>query len=116
MKKVIFLTFVLLLTIVSQAQTKSKKEVVFTTKPEIECERCVQRIKDALKFEKGVNNVIPDLKTKLITVQYDNEKTNVQNLITALEKIGYKASVVDTNAKQKGETEKTTSNKEGIKN
>lgn len=93
MKKLILLAFVLFLAVVSQAQ--SIKEVVFTTEPEIECQNCVKRIKDNLRFEKGVKAINPDLKTKLVTVQYDSEKTDPDKLIKAFSKINYKATVVE---------------------
>jgi|P1105metagenome_2_1110788.scaffolds.fasta_scaffold00547_25 copper chaperone CopZ len=93
MKKLILLAFVLFLAVVSQAQ--SIKEVVFTTEPEIECQNCVKRIKDNLRFEKGVKAINPDLKTKLVTVQYDSEKTDPDKLIKAFAKINYKATVVE---------------------
>lgn len=93
MKKLILLTFALFLAVLTQAQTK--KEVVFTTEPEIECQNCVKRIKDNLRFEKGVKAVNPDLKTKLVTVQYDSEKTDPEKLIKAFAKINYKATIVE---------------------
>jgi copper chaperone CopZ len=93
MKKLILLAFVLFLAVVSQAQ--SIKEVVYTTEPEIECQNCVKRIKDNLRFEKGVKAINPDLKTKLVTVQYDSEKTDPDKLIKAFAKINYKATVVE---------------------
>lgn len=93
MKKLILLAFVLFLAVVSPAQ--SIKEVVFTTEPEIECQNCVKRIKDNLRFEKGVKAINPDLKTKLVTVQYDSEKTDPDKLIKAFAKINYKATVVE---------------------
>lgn len=98
MKKLILLTFALFLAVLTQAQTK--KEVVFTTEPEIECQNCVKRIKDNLRFEKGVKAINPDLKTKLVTVQYDSEKTDPEKLIKAFAKINYKAMIVETKDKE----------------
>ena len=100
MKKLILLTFTLFLALLTQAQ--EIKEVVFSTEPEIHCESCVKRIKDNLRFEKGVKAINPDLNTKLVTIQYDSEKTNPENLIKAFAKIKYKATVVEP----KKETEK----------
>ena len=89
--------------VVLQAQTI--KEVVFKTDPEIECNNCVKRIKDNLRFEKGVKAINPDLKTKLVTIQYDSEKTNPENLIKAFAKIKYKAVVVEPDNKDKKDKE-----------
>ena len=93
MKKLILLTFALFLAVLVQAQ--SIKEVVFKTEPEIECNNCVKRIKDNLRFEKGVKAIDPNLNTKLVKIQYDGEKTNPENLIKAFAKIKYKAEVVE---------------------
>ena len=77
MKKLFLLTIAMFFAVVLQAQTI--KEVVFTTEPEIHCESCVNKIKNNLRFEKGVKAINPDLKTKLVTIQYDSEKTNPEN-------------------------------------
>lgn len=99
MKKLILLTFALFLALLTQAQ--EIKEVIFSTEPEIHCESCVKRIKDNLRFEKGVKAINPDLNTKLVTIQYDSEKTNPENLIKAFAKIKYKATVVEPENKDK---------------
>lgn len=99
MKKLILLAFALFLAVLTQAQ--SIKEVVFTTEPDIHCESCVNKIKNNLRFEKGVKAINPDLQTKLVTIQYDSEKTNPENLIKAFAKIKYKATVVEPENKDK---------------
>ena len=107
MKKLILLVFTLFLAVLTQAQTI--KEVVFTTEPEIECNNCVKKIKDNLRFEKGVKAINPDLNTKLVTIQYDSEKTNPENLIKAFARIKYKATVVESKEKQVVETDENPS-------
>ena len=103
MKKLILLTVALFLAVLTQAQ--SIKEVVFTTEPDIHCESCVNKIKNNLRFEKGVKAINPDLQTKLVTIQYDSEKTNPENLIKAFAKIKYKAIVVEPDYKDKKDQE-----------
>ena len=73
---------------------KDIKSVVFTTNPEMHCEGCENKIKGNLRFEKGVKNIITDLKTKTVTIEYDADKTNVQNLIKGFKKIKYEAKEV----------------------
>ena len=109
MKKLILLAFALFLAVLTQAQTI--KEVVFTTEPDIHCESCVNKIKNNLRFEKGVKAINPDLQTKLVTIQYDSEKTNPENLIKAFAKIKYKATVVEPKEKQAVETDANPSKK-----
>ena len=93
MKKIVLLVFAVFLAVLANAQTK--KEVVFSTEPEIHCESCVNKIKNNIRFEKGVKAINPDLNTKLVTIQYDSEKTNVEKLQKAFKKIGYEATVVE---------------------
>ena len=104
MKKLILLAFALFWAVLTQAQ--SIKKVVFTTEPEIECNNCVNKINNNLRFEKGVKAINPDLSTKLVTIQYDSERTNPDNLIKAFAKIKYKATVVEPKKEIKQE-EKT---------
>ena len=77
-----------------RAKPKDIKTVVFTTNPEMHCESCENKIKGNLRFEKGVKNIITDLKAKTITIEYDADKTNVQNLIKGFRKIKYEATEV----------------------
>ena len=69
------------------------------------CESCEKKIKGNLRFEKGIKNIITDLKTKTVTIEYDADKTNVQNIIKGFEKIKYEATEVkkDTAKEQKSE-------------
>ena len=87
------------------ALAKDIKTVVLKTQPEMHCENCEKRIKGNLRFEKGIKNIITDLKTKTVTVEYDADKTNVQNIIKGFKKIKYEAKEVkkDTTDEQKSE-------------
>ena len=98
MKKLILLAFALFLAVAVQAQ--AVKEVVFKTEPEIECNNCVKRIKDNIRFVKGVKSISPDLKTKLVTIQYDSEKATLDDFVKAFAKIGYKVTVVEPKKEQ----------------
>lgn len=71
---------------------KDIKTVVFNTAPEMHCNSCENRIKNGLKFEKGVKDIKDDLETKTVTIEYDADKTNVDNLVAAFAKIEYKAT------------------------
>ena len=101
MKKLILLTFAMFFAVVMQAQTI--KEVVFTTEPQIDCQHCVKTIKENIRFEKGVKAINPDLNTKLVTIQYDSDKTSPEKLIKAFAKIKYKATVVEPKDETKKE-------------
>ena len=65
------------------------------------CANCEKKIKENIRFEKGVKSIKTDLKTKTVTVEYDAEKTNVQNIIKGFKKIKYEASEVKKNKENK---------------
>ena len=71
---------------------KDIKTAVFNTAPEMHCNSCENRIKEGLKFEKGVKDIKTDLETKTVTIEYDADKTNVENIVAAFAKIEYKAT------------------------
>ena len=73
---------------------KDIKTAIFTTNPEMHCESCENKIKGNLRFEKGIKSIKTDLKSKTVTIQYDADKTNVQNIIKVFKKIKYEAKEV----------------------
>ena len=82
---------------------KDIRTVVLTTLPEMHCANCEKKIKENIRFEKGVKSIKTDLKTKTVTIEYDADKTNVQDIIKGFKKIKYEASEVkkDKEKKQK---------------
>ena len=92
MKKVIVLGAMMLTAVVGLA--KEIKTVVFTTNPQMHCENCEKKIKGNLRFEKGVKNIITDLKAKTVTIEYDADKTTVEKIIEGFKKIKYEAKEV----------------------
>ena len=92
MKKTLLLGAMMLTAVVGLA--KDIKTVVVTTSPEMHCESCENKIKGNLRFEKGIKSIKTDLKTKTVTIQYDADKTNVQNIIKGFKKIKYEAKEV----------------------
>lgn len=77
-----------------------KKTVLFSV--DLHCEGCINKIEKNIAFEKGVKDLSCDLKKKTVLVTYDAEKTNVETLQKAFEKIGKPAKVV-ANAGANGE-------------
>lgn len=82
---------------------KDIRTVVLTTLPEMHCANCEKKIKENIRFEKGVKSIKTDLKTKTVIIEYDAAKTNVQDIIKGFKKIKYEASEVkkDKDNKQK---------------
>ena len=92
MKKTLLLSAMMLTAAVGLA--KDIKTVIFTTNPEMHCQSCENKIKGNLRFEKGIKSIKTDLKSKTVTIQYDADKTNVQNIINGFKKIKYEAKEV----------------------
>ena len=80
---------------------KDIRTVVLTTLPEMHCANCEKKIKENIRFEKGVKSIKTDLKTKTVTVEYDADKTNVQDIIKGFKKIKYEATEVKKDKEKK---------------
>ena len=65
---------------------KDVKTVVLTTNPQMHCTNCEKKIKENIRFEKGIKSIKTNLDDKTVTIEYDADKTNVQNIING---IGY---------------------------
>lgn len=86
-----------------QLVAKDIRTVVFTTRPEMHCQRCENRIKSNIRFEKGVKFIETDLKTKRVKVTFDADKTTVENIRKGFEKIHYQTTTVEEKAVEKKE-------------
>ena len=91
--KVLFLS----LAMATLCSAKDIKTVVVNTAPEMHCSSCENKIKSNLKFEKGIKDIQTNLTDKTVTIQYDADKTNVDNIIAGFKKINYVATVAGLN-------------------
>jgi len=82
---------------------KDIKTVVLKTQP--------KKIKDNIRFEKGIKSITTNLDNKTITIEYDADKTNVQNIIEGFKKINYEASEVKDASSRKVDAETGASTK-----
>ena len=71
------------------------------------CQNCENKIKGNLRFEKGVKKIETNLSEQRITIEYDADKTCPEKLEEALQKIGYKASVIDSQNQDCNKTSET---------
>ena len=95
MKKIISLFTLILLSI-----TGSKAQIIeskITTSGQ--CEHCKETIEKNIRFEKGVKKVAFDEKTHVVTVKYDETKTNLKNIQIAISKLGYNADSIPADSK-----------------
>ena len=100
MKKVLLVSAMMLTAVVGMA--KDIKTLVVTTLPQMHCASCENKIKGNLRFEKGVKQIECDIPKQIVTITYDAEKTNAENLIKSFGKFGYKATEVKQDAKKEG--------------
>ncbi len=68
-----------------------KKEVTFDVS--MTCDNCKKRIEKNIAFEKGVTDMQVDLPAKTVMVVYHANKTNLEKLQKAIEKLGYEVKV-----------------------
>ena len=85
--KVLFMT----LAIAAISVAKDIKTVVLTTLPEMHCAGCEKKIKENIRFEKGIKSITTNLDDKTVTIEYDAEKTDVKKIIEGFKKIKYEA-------------------------
>ena len=87
---------------------KDIKTVVLTTNPQMHCISCEKKIKENIRFEKGVKSIKTDLDTKTVTIEYDADKTTIADIIKGFEKIKYEAKEVKADPKKVDATTSAT--------
>lgn len=66
--------------------------VVFTT--DLDCHHCAEKVMNTIPYEKGIKDVQTDVKTKTVTVKFDEAKNSIEGLTKAFESI--KVKVIKT--------------------
>ncbi len=79
---------------VCEAPAPKKKTENVTFSVSMDCEKCANKIRENISFEKGVKDLNVDAETKQVKVTYDPRKTTVEKLQKAIERLGYTAKVV----------------------
>ena len=98
-------TCVVALLSVTAVLAKDIRVVVFKVS-QMHCEKCEKKVKDNMRFEKGLKDIATEVKTKIVTITYDAEKTNVKNLQAGFNKFNYKAEFVKETKKDNQKTDK----------
>ncbi len=76
------------------------RQLVVKPTPQMHCEKCENKIKKQLSYERGVRKVDTSLDKQTITITYDGSKTNKEKLQKSLSDIGYTTQVVKDEAVQ----------------
>lgn len=98
-------TCVVALLSVVAVMAKDIRVVVFKV-TQMHCENCEKKVKDNMRFEKGLKDVSTVVKDRTVTITYDAEKTNVKNLQAGFKKFNYEAEFVKETKKDDKKTDK----------
>ena len=90
-------TLFIALALTLACQAKDIKTVVLTTNPQMHCANCEKKIKENIRFEKGIKSIKTNLDDKTVTIEYDADKTTVPAIIEGFKKIKYEAKEVKSN-------------------
>ena len=91
----------LMLSATLTVSAKDIKTLVVTTVPQMHCENCEKKIKGNIRFEKGIKTIETNVERQTVTITYDADKTTPENIIQGFQKIGYQATEVKAEQKQK---------------
>lgn len=92
MKKILLMFVMIMVAMVGFA--KDIKTVFFTTTPQMHCEACENKIKNNLRFEKGIKGIETSVPNQTVTVKYNADKTTPVKLQKGFDKFGYKARIL----------------------
>ena len=98
-------TCVVALLSVADVLAKDIRVVVFKVS-QMHCEKCEKKVKDNMRFEKGLKDIATEVKARLVTITYDAEKTNVKKLQAGFNKFKYEAEFVKETKKGDQKTDK----------
>ncbi|MBE7171364.1 MAG: heavy-metal-associated domain-containing protein [Williamsia sp.] len=93
------LVLVMILGFLSFSFAQSKKPVLTATinTPNAQCDVCKQRIESFMTREEGVIKTVVDFRRKVTKVTYFTERTNIENIKTAIANLGFDADDVTAN-------------------
>ncbi len=122
----LFMTMMLALS-VAAVSAKDIKTLVVTTNPVMHCNSCEEKIKNNIRFEKGIKNIETNVEEQKVTITYDADKNSAENIKKAFRKIGYEVSDYSakeekcaemkecSNCEEKGEIKACCKKAEGMK-
>ena len=94
MRRYLLVAFFALCSVTLFAAKADKQVVVLSC--DLHCQGCCDKVMKNIAFEKGVKDLVCDLKTKTVTVTFDANKTDLETLLKAFDKIGKPAKVKES--------------------
>ena len=82
---------------IAQVIKKGGLEIATIKTPTVQCQECKERIENYISREEGVTKVVVDYKKKITKVTYVTDRTNLENVKTAIANLGYDADDVAAN-------------------
>jgi Copper chaperone len=100
MNKKIFIALMLTFFVgITSTFAKDIRKVVFKVE-QMECQNCEKKVRNNIKFEKGLKKIDTNLEEKTVTITYDAEKTTVKNIQEGFKKFNYEAVVFNESKKE----------------
>ncbi len=75
--------------------TAGNDTLVVTTRPQMHCAGCENKIKNKLKFIRGTRKIRTSIPQQTVTVIYDGRKAKAETYAAALREIGYDVQPAD---------------------
>lgn len=98
--RIVKLVLLLVFSSIGVTMAQSKKGTLVTAKistPTVQCESCKNRIERFMQKEEGVQSTKVDYKKHITTVKFYSDRTNIENVKTAIANVGYDADNVTAN-------------------
>lgn len=92
MKKLINVAFAI---IIFSAVLSFAAEKTIKVQTNLHCESCKSKIEKALKKTNGVLSSYADVESKIVTVKYDDAKTDSKKVNSTISELGYKAEIIE---------------------
>lgn len=95
--KLISVLILILATIAVPMSLSAKKAAtdsiaVLTPQPRLTCQNCENKIKQNIRFEKGVKEIKTSIPDQTVTIRYDYSKTSLPSITRAFSNIGYRVT------------------------
>jgi len=87
--------------IILSAVTVFAAEKTIKVQTNLHCESCKGKIEKSLKKASGVLSTYADVESKIVTIKYDDTKTDNKKLTSTISELGYKAELIENKEKPK---------------
>lgn len=97
MKKIFIVSALVALTSLCASAAKSTATtdtIRVTTNPVMHCAGCENRIKENIRFVKGVKKIETSVEKQIVTIIYDKKKSTFADFAEAFKKIGYSITFI----------------------